>query len=378
MCSILADSPLFTPFTLGRLTLPNRIVLAPMTRVRASAEGVIPEMAAEYYARRASGGLLITEATQVLPNGAGGVGTPGLHDDAQITAWRRVTDAVHASGGRIYVQLWHTGRAAHPSFLPAGEEVVSASAVAIESEVYTPNGRVPYATPRALTLEEIPRYVEAFAQSARNAIAAGFDGVEIHGANGYLIDQFLRDGSNQRADAYGGGIENRARFLLNVVRATVDAIGANRTGVRVSPTNAFQSMRDSDPAALFGYVAEQLGMFGLAYLHVLEPIRADHPSADPEGRVVAPVLRAAFAGPLILNGGYDRADADAAIADGRADLIAFGVPYLANPDLPERYARNGPLNAPRPALFYGGGEEGYLDYPTLGEQRGERELAGVV
>ena len=375
-------SPLFTPFTLGRLELPNRVVLAPMTRVRASAEGVIPEMAAEYYARRASGGLLITEATQVLPNGAGGRGTPGIHNAAQIAGWRRVTDAVHAAGGRIYVQLWHTGRAAHPSFLAEGEEVVSASAVAIEGEVFTPAGRVPYATPRALALDEIPRYVEAYAQGARNAIAAGFDGVEIHAANGYLIDQFLRDGSNQRTDAYGGSIENRTRFLLDVVRATVDAVGADRTGVRVSPTNAFQSMTDSDPATLFGYVAEQLTPFGLAYLHVLEPVRADHPSADKQGRVIAPAIRAAFRGPLILNGGYDRAAADAAIAEGRGDLIAFGVPYLANPDLPERLAQNAPLNAPNPATFYGGGAEGYLDYPTLDEQEGAaqggRALAGAA
>ena len=372
------ESPLFSPFTVGRLTLPNRIVLAPMTRVRASAAGIIPEMAAEYYGRRASGGLLVTEATQVLPNGAGGPGTPGIHNDEQVAAWRHVTDAVHAAGGRIYVQLWHTGRAAHPSFLPAGSEIVSASAVAIEGEVFTPAGRVPYVTPRALTLADIPQYVEAYAHGARNAIAAGFDGVEIHAANGYLIDQFLRDGSNRRTDAYGGSIENRTRFLLDVVRAVTSAIGADRTGVRVSPTNAFQSMQDSDPAALFGFVAQQLDAFGLAYLHVLEPVRADHPSADKAGRVVAPALRAAFRGPFILNGGYDRAAADAAIADGHADLIAFGVPYLANPDLPERYARNAPLNAPNPATFYGGGAEGYIDYPTLDEQQGERELAGAA
>ncbi|GJG85419.1 alkene reductase [Gemmatimonadetes bacterium T265] len=378
MTPTLTESPLFTPFTLGRLTLPNRIVLAPMTRVRASAEGVIPEMAAEYYARRASGGLLITEATQVLPNGAGGRGTPGIHDDAQIAAWRRVTDAVHAAGGRIYLQLWHTGRAAHPSFLPEGEDVVSASAVAIDGEVFTPAGRVPYAPPRALTLEEIPRYVEAYARGARNAIAAGFDGVEIHAANGYLIDQFLRDGSNRRTDAYGGSVENRARFLLDVVRAVAAAVGADRTGVRVSPTNPFQSMRDADPAALFGHVARELNAFGLAYLHVLEPVHADHPSADPGGRVVAPMIRAAFRGPLILNGGYDRATADAAIAEGRADLIAFGVPYLANPDLPERYAQGAPLNPPNPATFYGGGAEGYLDYPTLAEQDGALAGAGAA
>ena len=350
-----ADSLLFTPTTLGALHLPNRVVLAPMTRVRADAEGNVRPMTAEYYAQRASGGLLITEATQVLPNGKGGVGTPGLHTDAHVDAWRVVTDAVHARGGRIVVQLWHTGRAAHPSFLPPGEEVVSASAIPIAGEVFTPAGRVPYATPRALALDEIPRYVRAFGDSARRAMDAGFDGVELHAANGYLLDQFLRDSANRRTDAYGGAIAHRARFLLEATRAVADAIGAERTGVRLSPTNPFQSMADADPAATFGHAARELGRLGLAYLHLNE--------SDAAGRALTPALAEAFGGGVIVASGYDRARAEAALASGAASAVAFGVPYLANPDLPERLRLGLPLNAPDRATFYGGDERGYLDYP---------------
>jgi N-ethylmaleimide reductase len=354
-----ATSPLFTPIPLGPLTLPNRVVLAPMTRVRADAEGRVQPMTVQYYAQRATGGLLVTEATQVLPNGKGGPGTPGLHSAEQVEAWRRVTDAVHARGGRIFVQLWHTGRAAHPSFLPAGEEVVGASPIAIEGEVWTPAGREPHATPRPLALDEIPRYVAAYADAARNAIAAGFDGVEVHGANGYLLDQFLRDGSNRRTDAYGGPVEHRARLLLEVTRAVADAVGLDRTGVRLSPTNPYQSMRDSDPAATFGYAATQLGRIGVAYLHLME--------GSDEARALTPALKRAFGGPVIVAGGYDHDQAEAVLAAGTADLVAFGVPYLANPDLPERLRDNAPLNAPDPKTFYGGGERGYVDYPTRRE-----------
>lgn len=361
------DSLLFTPLQLGPLALPNRVVLAPMTRVRADAEGRVRPMTADYYAQRASGGLLVTEATQVLPNGKGGPGTPGVHDAEQVTAWRRVTDAVHARGGRVFVQLWHTGRAAHPSFLPEGEEVVGASPIAIEGEVWTPAGRQPYATPRPLTLDEIPRYVEAYAHSARLAQEAGFDGVEVHGANGYLLDQFLRDGSNHRTDAYGGPVENRARLLLEVTRAVANVVGAERVGVRLSPTNAFQSMRDGDPAATFGYAAAQLGALGIAYLHVME--------GDDAARALTPALKRAFGGPVIVAGGYDREKAEAVLAAGTADLVAFGVPYLANPDLPERLRANLPLNAPDPATFYGGDERGYVDYPAHGPA-GELARAG--
>jgi len=352
-----ATSPLFSPFQLGPFTLSNRVVLAPMTRVRADAEGRVRPSTAEYYAQRASGGLLVTEATQVLPNGKGGPGTPGLHSDEQIAAWRRVTDAVHARGGRIFAQLWHTGRAAHPSFLAAEhQDVVGASPIAIEGAVWTPAGRVPYATPRPLTLDEIPRYVAAYADAARNAIAAGFDGVEIHGANGYLLDQFLRDGSNHRTDAYGGSVENRARLLLEVTRAVADAVGAERVGVRVSPTNPFQSMHDSDPATTFGYVVARLAPLGIAYLHVSE--------GSDEARALTPALKQAFGGPVIVAGGYDRDRAEAVLAAGAADLVAFGVPYLANPDLPERLRDGLPLNQPDPSTFYGGDERGYTDYPA--------------
>ncbi|MEO6444370.1 MAG: alkene reductase [Gemmatimonadaceae bacterium] len=358
-------APLFTRTRIGALDLPNRIAMAPMTRVRADVEGRVSALTAEYYAQRASGGLLITEATQVMLNGKGGTGTPGIHSEDQVTAWREVTDRVHGAGGRIFLQLWHTGRAAHPSFLPEGEEVVSASAIPIDGMVFTPAGRVPYATPRALSIDEIPAYVEAHVTGARNAMAAGFDGVEIHGANGYLIDQFLRDGSNSRTDAYGGSIENRARFLLEITQAIADAIGADRVAVRLSPTNPFQSMTDSDPAALFSYVAAQLAPMGLAYLHVMEPV-AEAAMPDENGMLrTAPLLRAVFPGPLVLNGGYDAASAAAAISEGRADLIAFGVKYLANPDLPERMRTGAPLNAPDVATFYTGGESGYADYPTL-------------
>jgi N-ethylmaleimide reductase len=351
-----AAPTLFTPFQLGPLVLPNRVVLAPMTRVRADAEGRVRPMTVEFYAQRATGGLLVTEATQILPNGKGGPGTPGIHSDEHVAAWRQVTDAVHARGGRIVVQLWHSGRAAHPSFLPAGAEVVGASPIPIEGEVWTPAGRQPYATPRPLTLEEIPRYVAAWVEAAHRAVAAGFDGVEIHAANGYLLDQFLRDGSNHRTDAYGGPIEHRARFLLEVTAAVAGAIGAGRVGVRVSPTNAFQSMQDSDPAATFGYVAAQLARLGIAYLHVQE--------GSAEARALTPALKRAFGGPVIVAGGYDADRAEAVLGAGTADLVAFGVAYLANPDLPERLREGAPLNTPDPTTFYGGDERGYVDYPT--------------
>lgn len=349
----------FSPVRIGDLELRNRVVMAPMTRVRATAEGVPTPRMAEYYAQRASAGLIVVEATQVLPNGRGGPGTPGLHTRAQVEGWRAVTDLVHARGGRIVVQLWHTGRAAHPSFLGPDDEVVSASPIAISGEVWTPAGRQPYATPRPLTVEEIARYVQAYVDAARNAIAAGFDGVEVHGANGYLLDQFLRDGSNHRTDAYGGSVENRARFLLETVRAVADAIGADRTAVRLSPTNGFQDMRDADPAGTFGYVARALAPLGLAYLSLME--------SDDAGHALTPALGQAFGGPVMVASGYDRARAEAVLTGGVAAAVAFGVPFLANPDLPERLRIGAPLNAPDVQTFYGGDARGYTDYPTLDE-----------
>ena len=336
------------------------MVMAPMTRNRAVAGNVPSDLAVTYYAQRASAGLIVTEGTQVSPQGVGYPGTPGIHAEAQIAGWRRVTDAVHERGGRIFAQLWHVGRISHPLLQPGGALPVAPSAIAAEGQTFTSEGPKPFGAPRALELDEIPGVVEQFAHGARSALASGFDGVEIHGANGYLVDQFLRDGSNQRTDAYGGPVENRARFLLEVTAAVAGVWGADRVGVRLSPTGSFNTMSDSDPAATFGYAARVLDRFGLAYLHVVEPVARTPAMPAP----VAPVLRPLFHGPFILNGGYDLATGNAALAAGEADLISFGVLFLANPDLPERFAEGAALNPPDRDTFYQGGEKGYIDYPT--------------
>lgn len=357
---------LFTPVRLARHTLPNRAVMAPMTRNRAG-DGNVPTAAmALYYAQRASAGLIVTEGSQVSPRGVGYPDTPGIHTDAQVEGWRRVTDAVHERGGRVFLQLWHVGRVSHPSVQADGGQPVAPSALAAEGALYTPAGPLPYPVPRALETEEIAGVVEEFARGAANALRAGFDGVELHGANGYLIDQFLRDGSNRRTDRYGGPVENRARFLLQVAAAAADVWGGDRVGVRFSPVSPYNGMSDSDPAATFGYAAEALNRFRPAYLHVTEPL------GTPEDARVAPVVRRAFRGPLILNGGYDRAAADAAIAAGEADLVAFGTAFLANPDLPERFAEGAALNVPDRATFYGGDARGYTDYPFRDGSSGAR------
>ncbi len=355
---------LFEPCACGALTLPNRVVMAPMTRNRAG-EGNVPHaLNVEYYAQRASAGLIITEASQVSAQGVGYPGTPGIHSDAQVAGWQLVTDAVHAAGGRIFLQLWHVGRVSHPSLQPDGGLPVAPSAIAPQGEGMTYSGPQPFVTPRALEIEEIPGIVEAFRQGVVNARRAGFDGVEVHGANGYLLDQFLRDGSNRRSDRYGGSVENRTRFLLEVVEAVCGAWEPARVGVRLSPLNAFNTMSDSDPAGTFRHAAGALGAFGLAYLHVVEA------SISPDGVVPQPFdyrgLKVAFGGVYMANGGYDRARAEAALTEGRADLVSFGVLFLANPDLPERLRRGGPYNAPDLSTFYGGGAEGYTDYPALG------------
>jgi N-ethylmaleimide reductase len=352
---------LFTPFTLGSLTVPNRLVLAPMTRSRALAGNVPNPVAAQYYAQRASAGLLITEGTQVSPQGVGYIRTPGMHSLEQVEGWKTITDAVHAAGGRIFAQLWHVGRVSHPDF-HGGQLPVAPSAIRAEGEAFTTNGRQPLPTPRALTLDEIPLVIEQFRAAAVNARVAGFDGVELHGANGYLLDQFLRDGSNVRTDPYGGSIENRARFPLEVVDAVVGTWGADRVGYKIAPRFSMLGMSDSDPVATFSYLAKELRRRGILYLHVAEPIAG--PMADGAARVT-PTLRQVFGGPVIVNGGYDRTTGDAAIASGEADLVAYGVPFLANPDLPERFRRNAPLNQPDVATFYMGEEKGYVDYPTL-------------
>ena len=352
---------LFTPVRLGAYGLANRAVMAPMTRNRAGPGNVPQAINAEYYRQRATAGLIITEGSQVSPQGVGYPSTPGIHSPAQVAAWRRVTDAVHAEGGRIFLQLWHVGRVSHPSLQPQGALPVAPSAIAPEGETVTYEGLQPFVTPRALGLKEIPGVVAEFGSGAVNALAAGFDGVEIHAANGYLIDQFLRDGSNRREDEYGGSIANRARFLIEVAQAVVDVWGADRVGVRFSPLNPFNSVSDSDPAAIFGYAARALGRFGLAYLHLAEMAASDaeHAAFDWRG------LAGAFGGTIIANAGYDRARADAAIAGGWADLVAFGVPFLANPDLVARLKRGVMLNDPDQATFYGGAEAGYTDYPFL-------------
>jgi N-ethylmaleimide reductase len=353
---------LFSPVRLGALTLPNRLVMAPMTRGRATADGVPTPRMATYYAARAAAGLLVTEATAIAAHGRGWLNAPGIHDDAMVAAWRPVTSAVHGNGGRIFLQLWHMGRVSHPDFL-GGELPVGPSAIAAQGESHTPNGKQPYVTPRALTIPEIARIVGDYANAARRARAAGFDGVEIHGANGYLVDQFLRDGSNRRDDAYGGSVANRTRFLLEVVRSVAAAWSADRVGVRLSPTGNYNDMSDSDPAATFGHAARALDGLGLAYVHVTEALPGSpmHVPLPP----VAPLLRQAYRGTLILNGGYDAKTADAAIGEGKADLVAFGLPFLANPDFVKRARTGAAQNQPDWATLYTSGDKGYSDYPAL-------------
>lgn len=352
---------LFTPITIGPLKLPNRVFMAPMTRNRAP-ETVPTPLMATYYAQRAGAGLIITEGAQISPQGVGYPATPGIHSAAQVTGWRAVTDAVHERGGHIFCQLWHVGRISHPDFHD-GEPPVAPSAVRPQGQAFTYEGPKDFVTPRALEQDEIAAIVADYAHAAECARRAGFDGVELHAANGYLIDQFLRDGSNHRTDAYGGPLENRARFLLEVTAAVCDAWEGGRVGVRLSPLNPFNDMRDSNPAATFGYAVEQLNRFGLGYLHVTE-MGGDAPGAAGPAFDLGN-LRRAWQGVYVTNGGYDRDTAEAAIREGRADAVAFGQLFLANPDLVTRFRRNAPLNEPDPATFYGGDEHGYTDYPAL-------------
>lgn len=359
---------LFTPVAVGPYRLRNRMVMAPLTRNRAG-EGHAPtEMNAEYYAQRASAGLIITEATQVSPQGIGYPDTPGIHTPEQVEGWRLVTEAVHERSGRVFLQLWHVGRISHPVMQEGGALPVAPSAIAPEGEIFTVEGMKPFVAPRALETGEIRGIVEQYRAGAEKALAAGFDGVEIHAANGYLIDQFLEDGTNRRTDEYGGSVENRARFLLEVVEAAVSVWGADRVGVRISPGGTFNDMSDSDPARTFGYAAEALNRFGLAYLHVVEPPKAEMFKVD--GRPASPTsyLRPIFTGTIITAQGYDFESGTARLARGDADLVAFGRLFLANPDLPERFAKGAPLNEPDASTFYGGDERGYTDYPALEDQ----------
>lgn len=354
---------LFTPIELGPYHLPNRLVMAPLTRNRAGPGNVPRPLNAEYYAQRASAGLIITEATQVSPQGVGYPATPGIHSPEQVEGWRRVTDAVHAQRGRIFLQLWHVGRISHPSLQPDGALPVAPSAIKPAGQAFTYEGLQDFVTPRALTLEEIPGIVEQFRSGARNALEAGFDGVEIHAANGYLIDQFLRDGSNQRTDAYGGSLENRCRLMLEIVAAVCEVWTRNCVGIRFAPLNPFNDMRDSDPAALFSYAVSALNPFDLAYLHINEQGQNTPGAAGPAFDLRQ--LRRLFNGLYMANADYDLGRANAALAATDTDLIAFGALFLANPDLPLRFARNAPLNTPDPETFYGGDAKGYTDYPAL-------------
>jgi N-ethylmaleimide reductase len=357
------DTGLFTPYQLGPTKLKNRIVMAPMTRNRAGSGNVPGELTAVYYSQRSSGGLIITEGTQISPQGVGYPATPGIHSPEQVQGWRLITDSVHGAGGKIFPQLWHVGRISHPSLQPGGDLPVAPSVVKPEGEAFTYEGLKPFVPPRALETGEIPGIVEQYRQAALNAMDAGFDGVEIHGANGYLIDQFLRDGSNLRTDDYGGPPDNRTRFLLEVVDAVSGVWGADRVGVRISPMNPFNSMSDSDPEATFTHVAGALRPLGLAYLHVVEA------AISEEGITLVDFhyesLKDAFGGTYIANGGYTRERAEAVLEEGRAELVSFGASYLANPDLPEKLMANAPLNDPDPSTFYGGDEAGYTDYPFL-------------
>jgi N-ethylmaleimide reductase len=351
---------LLTPVAVGPYTFANRMVMAPMTRNRA-AEGVATDLTATYYQQRASAGLLVTEGSQISQQGVGYLNTPGIHSTAQVAGWRRVTDAVHARSGRIFLQLWHVGRISHPSFQPDGGLPVAPSALRPDGLIYTPEGRVPFVTPRELTVPEIAGIVADFALAAGNARAAGFDGVELHGANGYLIDQFLRDGTNRRGDAYGGSLANRTRFLVEVTEAVANVVGEDRVGVRLSPLNPYNDIADSDPLGTFGAAARALSQSGLGYLHLVLPRVLDPGSLD---RAILNEVRETFAQPLVINGGYTSETGHAVIAEGLADLVSFGVPFLANPDLAERFAESAPLNMPDPGTFYLGDARGYTDYPT--------------
>lgn len=350
---------LFAPTYFGPYLLTNRVVMAPLTRRRADAEGVPGALAAEYYAQRATAGLLIAEGAQVSPQGKGYPGTPGIHSDAQVAGWRLTTEAVHRHGARIFLQLWHVGRVSHPLLQPESAPPVAPSPLPAPGMAETPAGPRPFPTPHELTLAEICNVIAQFAHAAARAQAAGFDGVELHGGNGFLIDQFLRESTNRRRDAYGGSQAKRVRFLLEVADAVAAVWGADRVGVRVSPINPWGGMQDSDPAGLFGLAAEALSARGVGYLHVAET-RTRRPMFNWSR------LRQQFrGGTYIANGGFDRYRADNALRCGRADLISFGRAYIANPDLVQRLQLGAPLRSPDPATYYGGDARGYTDYPPL-------------
>ena len=362
MTETVIQNPLFQPLNIGELAMPNRIVMAPMTRGRATPEGVPTALQSQHYVQRASAGLIVTEGTGISRQGLGWPCAPGVWNEAQQAGWESVVSAVHEAGGRIYCQLWHMGRTVLPVYLD-GALPVAPSAIAVEGKGRLPEGGfAPYVTPRALEIDELPGIVEDYAKAAARAIAAGFDGVEIHGANGYLVDSFIRSGANQRDDEYGGRVDRRWRFPLEVVDAVAETVGANRTGIRFSPTGSFNSMSDEDPVASYGYGASQLDRFGLAYIHVIDP-RPGHFMATEDAPPAAAEMRKNTKTPMILNGGFDEGTGARAVMLGRADAISFGVPFIANPDLPERYAEGWELTPPDRDTFYPHGAEGYVDYP---------------
>ncbi|MEK8031151.1 alkene reductase [Ideonella sp. DXS29W] len=360
------------PLQMGDIALANRLVMAPLTRNRAGAGQVPTPLMAEYYRQRANpetgAGLIITEASQISPMGQGYLDTPGIYSAEQVAGWKRVTDAVHAEGGKIVIQLWHVGRISHVSLLPDGAAPVSSTARAANTRTFIKEGFFPVSTPRALRTDEIPGLIDDYRRAAGLAMQAGFDGVELHSANGYLIEQFIRDSVNDRTDGYGGSVENRTRLLIEVLQAITGEIGAGRTGLRLSPiTPANDAGQDSDAQGTYGRAMQRLAPMGLAYVHVVEGATGGPRDLTAQG--VAPfdyaALRAPFRGAWMVNNGYDRDLAHATLREGRADLIAFGRPFIANPDLGLRLRRGAPLNAPDSSTFYGGGEHGYTDYPTL-------------
>jgi N-ethylmaleimide reductase len=355
---------LFEPYKLGPLTLPNRLVMAPLTRNRALA-GLVPNpLAVEYYGQRASAGLLVSEATQVSQQGQGYQDTPGIYSKEQVAGWRKVTDRVHGRGGRIFLQLWHVGRISHVSLQENNQAPVAPSAIRAKGKTFVGGTFADVSEPRALALEEIPGIIESFRKGAANALAAGFDGVEVHGANGYLLEQFAKDGTNKRTDAYGGGIENRAKLMLDVAKVVAAEAGSERTGIRISPVTPANDISDSNPQPLYDYIVDQLSALKLVYIHVVE-------GATGGPRDIAPFdfgsLRKRFAGAYIANNGYDFELANKVLSANEADLIAFGKPFISNPDLVERLKRGAPLNEWDKATFYGGGAKGYTDYPALGD-----------
>ncbi|WP_322048358.1 alkene reductase [Paraburkholderia sp. J67] len=367
---------LFKSIKVGKLHLEHRVAMAPLTRSRSAQPGNVPSaMNVEYYRQRASAALIITEATQISQQGQGYAWTPGIYTDEQVQGWRAVSDAVHREGGHIFLQLWHVGRVSHPIFQPDGALPVAPSALPVNGKTFIIDdegngvwGDVP--VPQELSIEGIRKIIADYRQAARNAISAGMDGVEIHAGNGYLLDQFINSSSNHRRDEYGGSIENRARILIEVVAAVTEEVGAENVGVRLTPMGRFMGMNDETPEATFGHVVRELNRFGLAYLHLVEPAMVGvvkDEQFDPRWDAIIAQLRGEFSGVLMLAGGYDRVTAEQALADGRGDIIAFGRPFIANPDLPVRLKHGYSLNEGFPASYFGGSEQGYIDYPTYAE-----------